>query len=283
MLSGSGLSLAQVAANIGAGGGGSPYVAEAVHVATGTGLGNPSLVATGDDTGYLTYVYWFKMSGADFGNQGVMWVQDPENFYPGNSYFSDGGGAGIGFIHLQACASQDENCISATIGATPSDPGKTVVPLDTWVPLLVSIDTNRSPTSSMVLQAYLGDTQVLYVSGFEPSTYYSTPAPFFQTWNGLSLHFFDDVLNPATVSGDFADIWFAPGQFIDFSVEANRRKFVDASGKPVYLGANGEMPTGTAPAVFFSGDATGFATNKGTGGAFTLTGSLTNATTSPSD
>jgi hypothetical protein len=83
--------------------------------------------------------------------------------------------------------------------------------------------------------------------------------------------------------GDSADWYFAPGQFLDLSIEANRLKFIDVGGKPVDLGANGETPTGTAPAVFFSGDATGFATNKGTGGAFSLTGSLTNASTSPSD
>jgi hypothetical protein len=55
------------------------------------------------------------------------------------------------------------------------------------------------------------------------------------------------------------------------------------NGKPVNLGTNGQTPTGTIPAMFFSGDASGFPTNQGTGGAFTLTGSLTNASTSPSD
>jgi len=67
------------------------------------------------------------------------------------------------------------------------------------------------------------------------------------------------------------------------SIEANRRKFIDAIGKPVFLGSDGSLPTGVAPAMFFSGDSTAFATNRGTGGPFTLTGSLTNASTSPSD
>jgi len=56
-----------------------------------------------------------------------------------------------------------------------------------------------------------------------------------------------------------------------------------ATGKPVDLGPNGSTPTGSAPSLFFSGNATSFATNQGTGGAFTLTSALTNATTSPSD
>ena len=84
-------------------------------------------------------------------------------------------------------------------------------------------------------------------------------------------------------TGDIADVYIAPGQFIDFSVEANRRKFISADGKPVDLGSNCSTPTGTAPAVCFSGNASSFGTNKGTGGAFTLTGTLTDAVTSPSN
>lgn len=81
-----------------------------------------------------------------------------------------------------------------------------------------------------------------------------------------------------------SDPWIAPGVLIDFSVEANRRKFISASGKPVYLGANGELPTGTAPLLFFSGDADHIGTNRGTSPlTFVTNGTLTNASTSPSD
>jgi hypothetical protein len=54
-------------------------------------------------------------------------------------------------------------------------------------------------------------------------------------------------------SADIADFWIAPGTYIDFSQVANRRKFISASHTPVYLGANGELPTGSSPPVFFSG------------------------------
>lgn len=84
------------------------------------------------------------------------------------------------------------------------------------------------------------------------------------------------------VLGDCADYYLAFDQWLDLSNPANVAKFI-ADGKPVDLGVDGSTPTGTAPTIFFSGDATGFATNKGTGGAFTLTGVLTNASTSPSD
>jgi hypothetical protein len=89
------------------------------------------------------------------------------------------------------------------------------------------------------------------------------------------------------VNGALADIYFAPGQWIDASVAANRRKFITASGKPAKMGSNGSLPTGTAPAIFQSlrpGQAAStFNTNRGTGGNFTITGSLDLASTNPSD
>lgn len=92
-------------------------------------------------------------------------------------------------------------------------------------------------------------------------------------------------LNNGTLC-DLADVWIAPGVslLVDGDIpEVTRRKFISAAGKPVDLGADGSTPTGTAPAIFFSGDAAAFVTNRGTGGAFTLTGSLTDADSSPSD
>jgi hypothetical protein len=85
------------------------------------------------------------------------------------------------------------------------------------------------------------------------------------------------------LNGDLADLWFEDGLYTDFSVAANRRKFITASLKPVYLGANGEIPTGTSPIVFLSGATASWEANKGTGGGFTENGALTDAATSPSD
>ncbi len=89
-------------------------------------------------------------------------------------------------------------------------------------------------------------------------------------------------------NGALAELYFAPGQYLDFSVEANRRKFISA-GRPVPLGDDGALPTGVAPLVFEHLDddelADHFANNRGTGGDFTVIGSpgLTTASTSPAD
>lgn len=77
---------------------------------------------------------------------------------------------------------------------------------------------------------------------------------------------------------DIAYLWFAPGVYIDFTVEANRRKFVTDTNAPVALGANGELPTGSSPLVYLGNAFGSFQTNLGTGGDFTVTGALTAST-----
>ncbi len=80
---------------------------------------------------------------------------------------------------------------------------------------------------------------------------------------------------------DVADLRFWSGIAPDLSVTANRRALIDAQGKPV------DPAVSTAafgqPIILFSGDKDTFSGNQGTGGPFTLTGTLTNASTSPSD
>jgi len=85
------------------------------------------------------------------------------------------------------------------------------------------------------------------------------------------------------LNADLAEFYFNTDEYLDLSVEANRRKFIDANGKPVDLGSDGSLPTGTSPIIYLNGPATGFETNNGTGGNFTENGALTDASTSPSD
>lgn len=84
-------------------------------------------------------------------------------------------------------------------------------------------------------------------------------------------------------NGYLAEVWMSR-TFIDISVVANRRFFVTAALKPVDLGVDGSNP-GVTPIVYQSirsgGAATDFATNLGTGGNFTITGTLDLITPSP--
>ena len=91
----------------------------------------------------------------------------------------------------------------------------------------------------------------------------------------------------APFNGCFAEFYFAPGQYLDFSMVANRRRFISAYGKPVLLGPTGALPTGVAPLVYQhladTEAVANFATNRGTGGNFTIGGTLATSSTSPSD
>jgi hypothetical protein len=94
--------------------------------------------------------------------------------------------------------------------------------------------------------------------------------------------------SPSTTTADMADWWFGatPG-FVDLSVADNRRKFIDANGCPLFLGAHGELPLNNSPPMFLTavpapGSPASFAGNNGLGGAFTVSGeSLVDSTSSP--
>jgi hypothetical protein len=85
----------------------------------------------------------------------------------------------------------------------------------------------------------------------------------------------------AKLSADVADLYINFAASLDLSVAANRRKFISATGKPVFLGADGSLPTGSAPAVFCSGPTADWHTNKGAGGGFTENGALTDGAIIP--
>jgi hypothetical protein len=88
------------------------------------------------------------------------------------------------------------------------------------------------------------------------------------------------------MNGVLAEVWFNP-TYLDITDSANRLKFRTSIGKPANLGADGSTPLGSQPLVYqriAAGAAvTTFATNLGTGGNFSITGTLTVGSTSPSD
>jgi len=84
-------------------------------------------------------------------------------------------------------------------------------------------------------------------------------------------------------NGCMAELYYTQAETIDLTVESNRRKWIDASGKPVDLGSDGSTPTGNQPIIYLNGDETNFQTNAGSGGNFNVTGSLDACSTSASD
>jgi hypothetical protein len=52
------------------------------------------------------------------------------------------------------------------------------------------------------------------------------------------------------LNGCISNFYFNIDERIDITVQANREKFRSALGEPVFLGANGELPTGNQPAFY---------------------------------
>jgi hypothetical protein len=83
------------------------------------------------------------------------------------------------------------------------------------------------------------------------------------------------------LEGAIQEIFVERDTYTDFSVAANRRKFITADGKPVPLGSDGSTPTGTQPLIYLRDPYNSFETNYGSLGDFTVTGALTDEGTLP--
>ena len=82
--------------------------------------------------------------------------------------------------------------------------------------------------------------------------------------------------------GCLSELYFAPGQYLDFTNATNRQKFISLAGETVSLGADGSTPTGIAPIYYSKGNAAAVATNSGTGGNMTASGVFNDCSTTPS-
>lgn len=85
-----------------------------------------------------------------------------------------------------------------------------------------------------------------------------------------------------TYTGGMAELFWYPDLYVDLSVTANRRKFRSATGKPVDPDApGGIIATYGTPVVRLTGNLADWHNNKGSGGGFNLTGTLTQTSIAP--
>lgn len=142
---------------------------------------------------------------------------------------------------------------------------------DGWIHILMAWDMADGPR----VQIYVNDADDTDVIVSSDDTFDYTRGDSF-----IGAH-------PSGTSGfvgaDVADFYLNLAETLDLSTTANRRKFIDSSGKPVDLGSDGSSPTGNAPIVFLHGDTATWHTNDGPGGGYTENGALTDAGSSPSD
>lgn len=85
------------------------------------------------------------------------------------------------------------------------------------------------------------------------------------------------------LDGDLADFFVESATYLDLSDSANLAKLIGSGDRPVFLGDSGDRVTGSSPDIFLSGPVASWHTNKGSGSGFTENGTLTAASSSPSD
>jgi len=142
----------------------------------------------------------------------------------------------------------------------------TNLPLNQWNHVICAWDLNVN-----FARAYMNDVRIS--NGFE----FANNATLDMAGSGWTLA-------QVSFAGCLSEVYFAPNQFLDISVEANRRKFISADFKPVDLGSDGSLPTGTAPILYLRQNGSNKLVNSGTGGNFdSVVGTVTNCASSPSD
>lgn len=129
------------------------------------------------------------------------------------------------------------------------------LPTGRWFNLLVSWDVGQ-PVGQKKISVYFDDTAVPIVTTFDTSpsrtiTYSSpTPTQYDEGWNVLSGSAVSDPIGHACY---VAGYWFDNSVFMDFSQDNNRANFHDlVTGKPVSVGSQGQLPTGTTPVLYLS-------------------------------
>lgn len=192
--------------------------------------------------------------------------------FTGTSAIFDIGGNGTGGVQVPAPNIQIRNSSNNDVINTS---GTTALTLGDWDHLLISFDLTNS------------SKRHVFINGVEDGPIYNTYSNDNMDFTQANLFICRLTSSSVRYKGDIADLYINLGTYIDPTVTANLRKFIDVAGKPVNLGETGEKPTGSSPIIYLSKRdsevANDFATNKGTGGTLTLVGALADSTTSPSD
>ena len=217
------------------------------------------------DSKLFTAVYWVRKDGGDGATGSVL-----------RGAHSDAGIRGITAVLTTANKIQFQGHNGST-GVLHVAGDSDVLAGAAWRCVLASFDMSDTGKRHV----YLDDVaESLTVTTYTDSEITNTQAIRF----GIGAN-----INAATkLNGCLAEVMLWQGVYLDLSVEANRRLFIKANGKPEDPNlAGGAIATLGTPIIYQHLDdaeaVANFATNAGSGGDFTITGTLETADTSPSD
>lgn len=223
-------------------GGGGGYTAKAVHFDGNTNLTGSNVAA---DSGLLTYSLWINTT--TLATSPYIFDFDPAGNESGFTFQNDG--TAKAFWPHQTRSTSSSGVLSTGI----------------WQHIFGYVNVNLSAGNKI---------QQVFVDGVDQTgTLHDTFGAFVIAFSSIDIAIPDNTADtaPPWMACDMADVWIAPGVLqTDITIFRN-----PGTGKP------NNPNTFPASAILFSGDHTTFPVNQGSGGAFSLTGSLTDASTHP--
>ena len=147
------------------------------------------------------------------------------------------------------------------------------IPIDKWAHVLMSWDVTTA--DSELFHMVINDV----VQATAPSTLTAGTIDYTHADWTLGSGITAPPVNQ--LDGCLSEFYFNTAEYLDVRDVVERRKFISAQGEPVDLGATGDTPTGTAPAIYLPNAFGTFGTNAGTGGDFTDQGTATACNTIP--
>jgi hypothetical protein len=251
-----------------------PYVAKAVHFDGGTTY--LTRTTPGPANSYVGAMsFW-----ARYPSPAAAWTGALNEYYHSNGTGANSfGGYYPGDNGTDPSANKIGLWIELKEGKASGTSADVLVQQDHWDHYFFSWNTNFSQNNK-IMNLYING-----VSHADPALNYDSDneAPVFWGDYSTGLHDTGDLYFPDKPGNsgpvELADLQMWVGTYIAPTPE-NLAKFI-SNGKPVDPAA--AVAAFGQPSILFSGDATTFGTNQGSAGAFTTTGTLTNAATSPSN
>ena len=133
-----------------------------------------------------------------------------------------------------------------------------------WYNFLICVDTASSSNCKLYVNGIVQSWTVNTITNADMNLSNATG-----TCLGGQIE--SNVLSSAPFKGHYGNVFWTT-EYINFGVEANRRKFYSPLQLPVDCGSDGTTPTGTAPAIYMRNDINAYGTNAGTGGNFDTNG-----------
>jgi hypothetical protein len=146
--------------------------------------------------------------------------------------------------------------------------------------IVVTSPTVSTSSAHILISADMADSakRAVYINGVAATVSYNSytnqqiPFSTYVRWGFAATR--TSSWAGGKLDGKLSEFYFTT-DYIDFSQEANRLKFRDAFGNPVALTPQIESGALPNPAIYMRFDPASFGTNSGTGGDFTVSGTIT--------